>query len=115
MEQLWSKTCKVIEEGKNLYALLNASFQGVKRLFVLFYFASAGANADKEAGMKDNKKYFLKRGEIKNYNALTDGRNFYDQLINDLIKTVLWNQKSINRVWWWLYNWFFIRLCIFQR
>ena len=84
-----ARPAKVIEEGKNLYALLNASFQGVKRLFVLFYFASAGANADKEAGMKDNKKYFLKRGEIKNYNALTDGRNFYDQLINDLIKTVL--------------------------
>ena len=36
-------------------------------------------NADQEAGIKDNKKYFLQRGEIKNY-------NFYDQPINDLIK-----------------------------
>ena len=37
-------------------------------------------------GIKDNKKYFLPRGEIKNYNVLIDGRNFYDQSINDLIK-----------------------------
>ena len=46
-----------------------------------------GANpADDTAGIKDNKKYFLPRGEIKNYNVLIDGRNFYDQSINDLIK-----------------------------
>ena len=37
-------------------------------------------------GIKDNKKYFLPRGEIKNYNVLIDGRNFYDQPINDIIK-----------------------------
>ena len=29
---------------------------------------------------------FLPRGEINNYNVLIDGRNFYDQPINDLIK-----------------------------
>ena len=46
----------------------------------------AGDNADDEAGIKDNKKYFLPRGEIKNYNVLIDGRNFYDQPINDLRK-----------------------------
>ena len=74
------------ELGKNLYELLNASFQGVKRLFVLAYVMGAGDNADEEAGIKDNKKYFLPRGEIKNYNVLIDGRNFYDQPINDLIK-----------------------------
>ena len=46
-----------------------------------------GANpADDTAGIKDNKKYFLPRGEIKNYNVLIDGRNFYDQPINELIK-----------------------------
>ena len=32
-----TKSAKVIEQGKNLYKLLNASFQGVKRLFVLAY------------------------------------------------------------------------------
>ena len=81
-----TKPAKVIEQGKNIYELLNASFQGVKRLFVLAYFIAAGNNADQEAGIKNNKKYFLPRGEIKNYNVLIDGRNFYDQPINDLIK-----------------------------
>ena len=81
-----TKPAKVIEQGKNIYELLNASFQGVKRLFVLAYFIAAGNNADQEAGIKNNKKYFLPRGEIKNYNVLIDGRNFYDQPINDVIK-----------------------------
>ena len=79
-----TKPAKVIEQGKNIYELLNASFQGVKRLFVLAYFIADGGND--EAGIKNNKKYFLPRGEIKNYNVLIDGRNFYDQPINDIIK-----------------------------
>ena len=74
-----------LKKGKILYELLNASFQGVRRLFVLAYVVAAGA-ANDEAGIKDNKKYFLPRGEIKNYNVLIDGRNFYDQPIKDLIK-----------------------------
>ena len=54
-------------------------------MFVLANAIVAGA-ANDEAGMKDNKKYFLPKREIKNYNVLIDGRNFYDQSINDLIK-----------------------------
>ena len=88
-----TKPAKVIEKGKNIYELLNASFQGVKRLFVLAYFIAAPAEGnnppppvDETAGIKNNKKYFLPRGEIKNYNVLIDGRNFYDQPINDIIK-----------------------------
>ena len=78
-----TKPTKVIEKGKNLYELLNASFQCVRRLFVLVYFIANDGND--EAGIK-KRKYFLPRGEIKNYNVLIDGRNFYDQSINDLIK-----------------------------
>ena len=84
-----TKPAKVIEKGKNLYELLNASFQGVKRLFVLAYTIAApvGTNpADNTAGIKSNRKYFLPRGEIKNYDVLIDGRNFYDQPINDIVK-----------------------------
>ena len=55
------KPGKVIEQRKNLCELLNASFQGVKKLFVLGYVIAAGDNADQEAGIKDNKKYFLPR------------------------------------------------------
>ena len=93
----WNKyqtvPAKVINQGTNIYELLSASFQGVKRLFVLAYFIAAPAEGnnppppvDETAGIKNNKKYFLPRGEIKNYNVLIDGRNFYDQPINDIIK-----------------------------
>ena len=71
-----------MEKGKSLYELLNASFQGVRRLLVLAYVV----DTNDEAGIKDNRKYFLPRAEINNDNVLIDGRNFYDQLINGLIK-----------------------------
>ena len=44
---------KVIEKGKNIRELLSASFQGVKRLFVLAYFIDADA-ANNEAGIKNS-------------------------------------------------------------
>ena len=60
--------------------MLDSSYQGVKRLFVLAYDNASGITAD------SHKRYFLPRIEIKNYNIEIDGRNFYDQPINDLIK-----------------------------
>ena len=81
-----TKPAKVIEQRKNIYGLLNASLQGVKRLFVLAYFVATGDNADEEAGINDNKRYFLRRGEIKNCKVLIDGRNFFNKPINDIIK-----------------------------
>ena len=38
-----NKACKSIRKWKNLYKLLNASSQGVRRLFVLAYVVVAGA------------------------------------------------------------------------
>ena len=76
LEQLSDYSCKRIEKRKNIYELLSASFQGVERLFVFAYFVAAVANADEETGIKDNKKYFLLRGEINNFSVLIDGRNF---------------------------------------
>ena len=94
-----TKPAKVIEQGKNLYELLNASFQGIKRLFVFAYFIAAppavGGNSDDTAGIKSNKKYFLPRGKIENYNVLIDGRNSYDQPITDIVK----QYDEVNRVW----------------
>ena len=84
-----TKPAQVIEKGKNLYELLNASFQSVKRLFFLAYFIAeppAGGNSGDTAGTKINKKYFLPRGKIENCNVLIDERNFYGQPINDIIK-----------------------------
>ena len=51
------------------------------RLFVLAY--ARGNNVTNENSYR---KYFLSRLKIKNCNIEIDGRNFYDQSINDLIK-----------------------------
>ena len=63
--------------------MLDSSYQGVKRLFVLAYDNTAG---DNQVSIDSFKKYFLPRVKIENYNIEIDGRNFYDQPINDLIK-----------------------------
>ena len=76
---------QVVNQGTNIYQLFSASFQDVKRLSILVY-AIAAYVANKEAGIKDNRKYFLPRGKIENYNVLIDGRSFHDQPINDLIE-----------------------------
>ena len=54
MEQLSEYSCKSNREGKNMYDLLKALFQSVKRLFDLAYFIAADA-ANIEAGTKDNR------------------------------------------------------------
>ena len=62
---------------------LDASFQGVGRLFVLaFNNTDGGVN---KVERNDHRKYFLLRVDITNYSVLTDGRNFYDQPINGTI------------------------------
>ena len=63
--------------------MLNSSYQGVKRLFVLAYDNTAG---DNRVTADSQRRYFLPRVKIENYNIEIDGRNFYDQPINDLIK-----------------------------
>ena len=60
---------------------LDASFQGVNRLFVLAF--NNGANIVQR---DSHKNYYLPRVSITNYNVLIDGRDFYDQPINDQIK-----------------------------
>ena len=73
---------EVIDNGANIYKLLNASFESVKIVFVLAY----DATDNDEEGIKNNKSYFPPKAETENYNVLTDGRNFYGQPINDLVK-----------------------------
>ena len=63
---------------------LDASFQGVKRLFV-FPFDNTNNGANK-VERNSHRKYFFPSVEITSYNVLRDGRNFYDQSINDQIK-----------------------------
>ena len=80
----WNKYKAIFKdhaENSNIRERLDASFQGVKKLFVLAY-----AHGDNVTNEKSYRKYFLQRLRIKNYNIENDGRNFYDQSINDLIK-----------------------------
>ena len=46
---------KVINKGTNIYELLCASFQGVKRL-VVFDYVIAANTANNESGIKNNRK-----------------------------------------------------------
>ena len=70
-------------EEKYIRELLDSSYQGVKRLFVLAYDNTAGNN---QVSIDFFNKCFLPRVKIENYNIKIDGRNFYDQPINDSIK-----------------------------
>ena len=63
---------------------LDASFQGVRRLFVLTFHNTDNGTTKVETS--SNRKHFLPRINITNYNVLIDGGNFYDQPINEMIK-----------------------------
>ena len=52
-------------------------------MFVFGHDNTAGNNQVSDDSFK---KYFLSRVKIENYNIKIDGRNFYDQPINDSIK-----------------------------
>ena len=69
---------------KYIRELLDSSCQGVNRLFLFAY--DNPANNTNQVSVDFYKKYFLPRVKIGNYNIETDGRNFYDQPINDSIK-----------------------------
>ena len=58
--------------------MVDSSYQGVKRLFVLAY--------NNKVSIDSFKKYFVPRVKIENYNIEIDGKNFNDQPINDSIK-----------------------------
>ena len=68
---------------KHIRERFDSSYQGVKRLFVLAYYNTAGND---HVFVDSFKKYSLSRVKIENYNIEIDGRNFYDQPINDSIK-----------------------------
>ena len=62
-------------DNKNLTRFyLDASFQGVKRLFFLTF--DSTADGDKKDERNSYRKYFLPRANITNYNVLIDGKKF---------------------------------------
>ena len=85
--------------------MLDASFQGVNKLFVLPY-----ARGDNITNENSYRKYFLPRIKIENYNIEIDGRNLYDQPINHSIKQYD-NIRKISTGQVWL----FIRFFLFRK
>ena len=63
------------------YINLDPSFQGVNRLFVMAY--SREANQPTRNG---HQKYYLPRINLKKYNVIIDGRNFYGNPIESILK-----------------------------
>ena len=63
---------KIHPADENIRILIDPSWQGINRLFVLAYLNDNTSTAN------SYRKYFLPRIKIKNYNIKIDGRNFYD-------------------------------------
>ena len=78
----WNKyesSVKTFAQNRYLNYLINPSFQGVNRLFVLSF--------ENENDRTSHSTYYLPKVEIKDYNVMIDGRNFFDQPINSMTKT----------------------------
>ena len=77
----WNKyesNVKTFAQNRYLNYLINPSFQGVNRLFVLSF--------ENENGRTSHSTYYLPKVEIKDYNVMIDGRNFFDQAIDNMNK-----------------------------
>ena len=66
-------------QNLNLNHLIEPRFQGVDRPFALAF--------EDDAQRTSNKRYYIPNIEIKDYNVMIDGETFFDQPINNMIKT----------------------------
>ena len=66
---------ELLAQNANLNHLIEPSFQGVNRLFVLAF--------EDDAQRTSNKRYYIPNIEIKDYNVAIDGKTFFDQPIKD--------------------------------
>ena len=70
---------KTYARNRCLNHLVNPSFQGVNRLFI--------SSFKNENDRTSHSNYYLPKVEIKDYNVMIDGKNFFDQPINSMNKT----------------------------
>ena len=66
---------ELLAQNSNLNHLIEPSFQGVNRLFVLAF--------ENDAQRTSNKRYYIPNVEIKDYNVMIDGKNFFDQPVKN--------------------------------
>ena len=78
----WNKyesSIKTFAQNRCLNYLINPSFQGLNRIFVLCF--------ENENDRTSHSTYYLPKVEIKDYNVMIDGKNVFDQPRNSLTKT----------------------------
>ena len=66
---------ELLAQNANLNHLIEPSFQGVNRLFVLAF--------EEDAQKTSNKRFCIPNVEIKDYNVMIDGKNFFDQPVKN--------------------------------
>ena len=81
---------KTYAQNRYLNHLVNPSFQGVNRLFVLSF--------ENENDRTSHSTYYLPKVEIKDYNVMIDGRNFFDQPIASMAKTYVRISENIRKI-----------------
>ena len=64
-----------LAQNAKLNLLIEPSFQGVNRLFVLAF--------ENDEQRTSNKRYYIPNVEIKDYNVMIDGKNFFDQPVKN--------------------------------
>ena len=67
------------EQYRYLNHLIDPIFQGVNKLFVLSF--------ENEDDRRSHSGYYLPKVEIKDYNVMIDGKNFFDKPINNDFET----------------------------
>ena len=77
---------ELLAQNANLNHLIEPSFQGINRLFVLAF--------ENDEQRTSNKRYYIPNVEIKDYNVMVDGKNFFDQPIKNN-KTTYENIRKI--------------------
>ena len=70
---------ELLAQNVNLNYLIEPHFQGVNTFFVLAF--------ENDAQCISNKRYYIPNVEIKDYNDMIDGKNFFDQPVkNDKVR-----------------------------
>ena len=76
---------ELLRQNPSLNYLIEPSFQGVNRLFILAF--------ENDTQRTSHSGYYLPNVEIKNYNIVINGENFFDQPIKS--KKITYNNRKI--------------------
>ena len=66
---------ELLPQNENLNHLIEPYFQGINRSFVSAF--------ENDAQRTSNKRYYISNVEIKDYNVMIDGKNFFDQPVKN--------------------------------